>query len=452
MPPVTLPTRPQPVAADTWLIPTLAADPSRRVHRRPQPRHPRRRADRSSTPAARSSATPGPRRCSRSSSPTTCGGSSSRTTTTTTSATSTSCSSSARTRRSSRNFPIVGRLAGDVELPLRAHAVGRRRATRSTPATARSPSCARRCSTRRRRAALLRLDDRPAVGGRLVRFAVPRRGLRSRRHSRRPLRRELRRCSTRGTRRGSSGSTPTGSPRTSQRRAALDRSTSSSARTARSSAATRSTTRSAVRSTLAGQRRCRRRPGQDAARRDARDVRRRSGAGLTKESVDGNASEARPLSRRPPTARPSGVGGRQRSDPDRRVEPRDAATAEWLDGATEARPGRPVPRQQPGRPLEVAPRERGRHRRRAARVRVAHGADALYRDSTEWRITLEPVDGGTRIVQTFDVVHINPVLDRLFYLLVKVHRDRSAALGSDIERLGAVASAEVGDGSVRSAS
>jgi len=62
-----------------------------------------------------------------------------------------------------------------------------------------------------------------------------------------------------------------------------------------------------------------------------------------------------------------------------------------------------------------------------------------YRDSTLWRIELEPVDAGTRIVQTFDVVDVNAVRDRFLWLIVKAHRDRSGALESDIERLGRVA-------------
>ena len=112
---------------------------------------------------------------------------------------------------------------------------------------------------------------------------------------------------------------------------------------------------------------------------------------------------------------------------------------EWLDGATEARPGARF----------RATNSTGRSTWR--RVSEVVAADpprvmswrtvptAVYRDCTEWRIKLEPVDEGTRIVQTFDVIHINPVLDRLFYLLIKVHRDRSGALSRDIERLGAVA-------------
>jgi hypothetical protein len=63
----------------------------------------------------------------------------------------------------------------------------------------------------------------------------------------------------------------------------------------------------------------------------------------------------------------------------------------------------------------------------------------LYRDSTEWHIVLEPHDGGTRIVQTFTVLKLNPVADRLIYAFVKAHRNRLAALNGDIERLGRIA-------------
>lgn len=63
-------------------------------------------------------------------------------------------------------------------------------------------------------------------------------------------------------------------------------------------------------------------------------------------------------------------------------------------------------------------------------------------DSTEWRIVLEPVDGGTRIVQTYDVVRLAPGLDRVYWLLIKAHRDRRAALADDLHRLAAVATRE----------
>ena len=142
------------------------------------------------------------------------------------------------------------------------------------------------------------------------------------------------------------------------------------------------------------------------------------------------------------------------SDPSRLGEwSHETRAGEWLDGATSARPGaRFRARNQAGRSKwsrvsEIITAD-------APRVLSWRTvATARYRDSTEWRITLEPIEGGTRIVQTFDVIFINPVLDRVFYLLIKAHRDRSEALGRDIERLGVAAaagSAEAGERSVRS--
>ena len=60
-------------------------------------------------------------------------------------------------------------------------------------------------------------------------------------------------------------------------------------------------------------------------------------------------------------------------------------------------------------------------------------------DRTEWRITLEPVPEGTRIVQTYDVLHVTPGLDRVYWLLIKAHRDRRDALDQDLRRLAALA-------------
>ncbi|MGW0024951.1 SRPBCC family protein [Rhodococcus sp. NPDC003383] len=60
-------------------------------------------------------------------------------------------------------------------------------------------------------------------------------------------------------------------------------------------------------------------------------------------------------------------------------------------------------------------------------------------DSTVWRIDLEPNGTGTRIVQTYDVVHVAPGLDRVYWLLVKAHRDRRDALSDDLQRLARLA-------------
>jgi len=77
----------------------------------------------------------------------------------------------------------------------------------------------------------------------------------------------------------------------------------------------------------------------------------------------------------------------------------------------------------------------------------------FFPDSTQWHIRLEPLAGeagGTRIVQTFDVVALNPIMDRLIYLFVPVHRDRLPALAEDIRRLGAVAAGHAVDPMVNS--
>ncbi len=116
--------------------------------------------------------------------------------------------------------------------------------------------------------------------------------------------------------------------------------------------------------------------------------------------------------------------------------------AEWVDGATIARPGA---------------RFRGTNRvgrSRWSRVCEVVTADAPHEvswrtvstwrfpDSTLWTITVDAVEGGSRIEQRFEVLKLNPVIDRLFYLLIPTHRDRSAALGDDLVRLGAAAERE----------
>ncbi len=112
---------------------------------------------------------------------------------------------------------------------------------------------------------------------------------------------------------------------------------------------------------------------------------------------------------------------------------------EWIDGAVAARPGA---------------RFRGRNGR--GRMRWTRACEVvtsdephvlawrtvptrLYPDSTLWLFELEPVDGGTRITQRFEVLKLSAFFDRLFYLVVPAHRDRTEALRGDIQRLGEVA-------------
>jgi hemerythrin-like domain-containing protein len=64
----------------------------------------------------------------------------------------------------------------------------------------------------------------------------------------------------------------------------------------------------------------------------------------------------------------------------------------------------------------------------------------LYPDSSEWRITLAKIEGGTRISQNFRVLRAPKVLSVLYALMIPGHRDRTAALTDDLQRLGVVAS------------
>jgi hypothetical protein len=63
----------------------------------------------------------------------------------------------------------------------------------------------------------------------------------------------------------------------------------------------------------------------------------------------------------------------------------------------------------------------------------------LYPDSTIWTLTAEPIDGGTCITQSYEVVKLNPVLSRLYLLILPDHRDRSEALAGDLRALAALA-------------
>jgi hypothetical protein len=111
----------------------------------------------------------------------------------------------------------------------------------------------------------------------------------------------------------------------------------------------------------------------------------------------------------------------------------------WLDGATTAVPGARF----------GGSNRLGRFK--WSRVNEIVAADApnelvwrtvpsrVYPDSTEWRIRIEREGDSTRIVQTFEVLKLNPVMDRLIYLVTPAHRDRLPALAGDIRRLGEVA-------------
>ena len=111
----------------------------------------------------------------------------------------------------------------------------------------------------------------------------------------------------------------------------------------------------------------------------------------------------------------------------------------FLDGATRAEPGT---------------RFRGRNRQgifrwgRVCEVLAAEPPELVWRtvpttfypDSTVWRISVTPTEGGTLLEQRFDAVRVPKFLDVVYGVMVPAHRDRAAALTEDLRRLGALAS------------
>lgn len=113
----------------------------------------------------------------------------------------------------------------------------------------------------------------------------------------------------------------------------------------------------------------------------------------------------------------------------------------WLGGAVRAAPG---------------VRFRGRNRSRWLRwsrtcevlavdppTRIAWRtiATPLFVDSTEWSVQLEPIAGGTRIVQEYRLTRCPRWWEWIAVRLIPGHIDRTEALTDDLRRIGAVAAA-----------
>ena len=135
------------------------------------------------------------------------------------------------------------------------------------------------------------------------------------------------------------------------------------------------------------------------------------------------------------------VGGRRRSAPHRRVEPRvprgavvDGAAAPALGARFRGR--NRVGRNGWTRTCEIVGYDPGRE----ISWRTVP-TQLVYRDSTIWTITVEPEGAGTRITQRYEVVKLGPIFDRFIYQFVPVHRDRTEALTNDLQRIGEVAHA-----------
>ncbi len=68
---------------------------------------------------------------------------------------------------------------------------------------------------------------------------------------------------------------------------------------------------------------------------------------------------------------------------------------------------------------------------------------AINRDSTEWRIRLRPVPDGTAVTLSFRVLRLSRSLELFFGLVQPSHRDRTADLIGDLDRLKSVVEASV---------
>ncbi len=115
----------------------------------------------------------------------------------------------------------------------------------------------------------------------------------------------------------------------------------------------------------------------------------------------------------------------------------ECVAGEWVGDVTHAAPGARFRGRNKqglfrwGRTCEVVTAEPYEFRWRTVPTR-------LYPDSTEWTIHLARADGGTRIEQTFRVVK-GTKLEALYATVLPAHRDRTAALKRDLERMGDLA-------------
>ena len=118
--------------------------------------------------------------------------------------------------------------------------------------------------------------------------------------------------------------------------------------------------------------------------------------------------------------------------------------ASLLDGATAPAPGVRFQGTEHGRARAVGADQRDGARRRAARVLVAHGADTDV--SRQHRVDdLDRTGRGRRMPHhaAFEVLKLNPIMDRLIWLVTPAHRDRLPALEADLVRLAEAAAAAV---------
>jgi hypothetical protein len=61
-----------------------------------------------------------------------------------------------------------------------------------------------------------------------------------------------------------------------------------------------------------------------------------------------------------------------------------------------------------------------------------------YLDSTEWQLHLAEDESGTQVTESFQILRLSRGLERVLGLVMPAHRDRSADLASDLDRLRAL--------------
>jgi ligand-binding SRPBCC domain-containing protein len=59
----------------------------------------------------------------------------------------------------------------------------------------------------------------------------------------------------------------------------------------------------------------------------------------------------------------------------------------------------------------------------------------IYRDSTEWRVSLRPAADGTEVTESFRILRLSRPMETLLELFQPAHRDRSKDLADDLARL-----------------
>jgi hypothetical protein len=58
-----------------------------------------------------------------------------------------------------------------------------------------------------------------------------------------------------------------------------------------------------------------------------------------------------------------------------------------------------------------------------------------YLDSSEWRLVLAEEGSMTRVTEAFEILRLSKAMEGVFNVVMPAHRDRSADLAADLDRL-----------------